>query len=129
MKRAVRPTSVIGLALALLAIAATGGLAQKPGLDIAGNWTASVLGQTVTASFSRQDKMISGVVIVPDLLTGQKNTYHVAGVFVDGKFAARHGSGHVIQGTVTGPGEAQAVFTPNGGPPMNLTLRRDRPGS
>lgn len=94
--------------------------------DIAGHWTAQVLGQTVTAAFDRQDKMITGVVVVPDPLTGQKNTYHVAGVFVDGNFAARHGSGHVLQGTMTGPGDAQAVFTPKGGPPMTLTLKRDR---
>lgn len=125
MNRLVRPFGAAWVVLAL-ALVPAGALAQKPGYDIAGNWTAFVLGQRVTASFTRQDKMISGVVIVPDPLTGQNNTYHVAGVFVDGNFAARHGSGHVIQGSMTGPGEAKAVFTPKNGPPMDLTLTRDR---
>lgn len=114
-----------GLALLL----ARGAYAQPgAGYDIAGHWSAQVLGQVVTATFARQDKLLTGVVVVPDPLTGQKNTYHVAGVFADGNFAARHGSGHVIQGTVTGPREARAVFTPKGGPPMDLLLRRDRSG-
>ena len=112
--------------LCLLLLPPVPGLAQGRAYDIAGHWSAMVLGQRVTADFTRQDKLITGVVIVPDPLTGQNNTYHVAGVFVDGNFAARHGSGHVIQGAVTGPGEAQAVFTPKNGPPMNLTLTRDR---
>jgi len=96
--------------------------AQAPG-DIAGDWTATVFGQTVTATFTRQGDMIYGVVVIPDI-GGGSNTYHLAGVTINGQFAAQHGSGHLLKGAVTGPNDAEAVFTPKSGPPLNLTFKR-----
>jgi hypothetical protein len=91
--------------------------------DIAGEWTASVLGQEVTASFTRQGDMIYGVIVIPEL-GGGSNTYHVAGVVLGDQFAAQHASGHLLKGAMVGPNEAQAVFTPKSGPPLNLVLKR-----
>ncbi len=91
--------------------------------DIAGDWTASVLGQTVTASFTRQGDMIAGVVVIPDI-GGGSNTYHVAGVVLGNDFAAQHGSGHLLKGAMTGPNTAEAVFSPKNGPSMPMKLQR-----
>lgn len=91
--------------------------------DIAGQWTASVLGQEVTASFTRQGDMIQGVVVIPDI-SGGTNTYHVAGVILGPDFAAQHGSGHLLKGTLTGPNDAEAVFAPKSGPSLTLHLKR-----
>ncbi len=115
---------VLGAVLAAMLAAAPAPAAQ-PG-DIVGEWTAAVFGQTVTASFTRQGDMIYGVIIIPDM-AGGSNTYHVAGVTLGDQFAARHGSGHLLKGRMTGPDEAQAVFTPTSGPALNLVLKR-RPG-
>jgi hypothetical protein len=106
----------------LLAFLVAAAPAQTPG-DIAGDWTATVLGQTVTASFTRQGDLISGVIVIPDI-GGGSNTYHVAGVTLNGQFAAQHGSGHLLKGTVTGPNDAEAVFTPKSGPSLNLAFKR-----
>ncbi|EFL50319.1 hypothetical protein DesfrDRAFT_2885 [Solidesulfovibrio fructosivorans JJ]] len=134
MKGSLRYVSVLatGSLLALLMLSAGTARAGKdiPGLgkEIAGQWTATVLGQEVTASFTRQGDMISGVIVIPDIVSGGSNTYHVAGVVLGDDFAAQHGSGHLLKGTVVGPNEAHAVFTPKSGPALNLVLKR-RPGS
>jgi hypothetical protein len=120
-----------GLAAALLAallLLSAGAPAQtQPAApasgDIAGDWAASVLGQTVTASFTRQGDMLYGVVVIPDI-GGGANTYHVAGVTLGDEFAAQHASGHLLKGAVTGPNDAQAVFTPKSGPPISLAFKR-----
>lgn len=100
----------------------------RSGGDIVGNWTAEALGQKVTASFTRQGDMIYGVVVIPDPLAGGSNTYHVAGVILGDEFAAQHGSGHLLKGTLTGPDSAEAVFSPKSGPSLKLHLVR-RPAS
>lgn len=126
---------LVGLLLAALALAGPGpALAQVPpkapaarataGHDIVGAWTAEALGQTVTASFTRQGDMIYGVVVIPDPLSGGSNTYHVAGVILGDEFAAQHASGHLLKGTITGPETAEAVFAPKSGPSLKLRLTR-----
>jgi len=132
-----RCTLLAGLLLAALALAGPGpALSQVPpktpapaaraagGHDIVGNWAAEALGQTVTASFTRQGDMIYGVVVIPDPLSGGSNTYHVAGVILGDEFAAQHGSGHLLKGTLTGPDTAEAVFAPKSGPSLKLRLMR-----
>lgn len=94
------------------------------GHGIVGNWAAEALGQTVTASFTRQGDMIYGVVVIPDPLSGGSNTYHVAGVILGDEFAAQHASGHLLKGTLTGPDTAEAVFAPKSGPSLKLHLTR-----
>ena len=126
-----------GLLLAALSLAAPGpALSQAPpkapvpppraagGHDIVGNWAAEALGQTVTASFTRQGDMIYGVVVIPDPISGGSNTYHVAGVILGDEFAAQHASGHLLKGTLTGPDTAEAVFAPKSGPSLKLRLTR-----
>ena len=126
-------------AMAALLLAAPGPvLSQVPpkapaaraagGHDIVGSWAAEALGQTVTASFTRQGDMIYGVVVIPDPLSGGSNTYHVAGVILGDEFAAQHASGHLLKGTLTGPDTAEAVFAPKSGPSLKLRLTR-RAGS
>jgi len=119
--RPVAPVLLAGLCLLGL-LAGRPALAQVPG-DIAGDWTASVLGQEVTASFTRQGDMLYGVIVIPDI-GGGTNTYHVAGVVLGDQFAAQHASGHLLKGTVVGPNDAEAVFTPKSGPPLNLVFKR-----
>jgi hypothetical protein len=124
--------SGLGRLLAAMAaglwLLAAGPLPAQPKPDIVGAWAAEALGQTVTASFTRQGDMIFGVVVIPDPLAGGANTYHVAGVILGNEFAAQHASGHLLKGTLTGPDTAEAVFTPKSGPSLKLRLTR-RPGS
>ena len=112
---------VILLAACWLGIASPA-LAQKDA-GIVGAWSASVLGQEVTANFTRQGDMIYGVVVIPDM-GGGSNTYHLAGVILGNEFAAQHGSGHLLKGRLTGPNTAEAVFSPKSGPSMPLHLTR-----
>ncbi|MFP5258316.1 MAG: hypothetical protein ACLGQH_04765 [Acidobacteriota bacterium] len=98
----------------------------QPEAGIVGKWSASVLGQEVTASFTRQGDMIYGVIVIPDV-GGGTNTYHVAGVILGAEFAAQHASGHLLKGTLTGPNTAEAVFSPKSGPSMPLHLTRRGP--
>ena len=128
---------LVGLILAVLSLADPGpAWSQVPpkasapavraagGHDIVGDWTAEALGQTVTASFTRQGDMIYGVVVIPDPMSGGSNTYHVAGVILGDEFAAQHASGHLLKGTLTGPDTAEAVFAPKSGPSLKLRLTR-----
>ena len=110
------------LCVLLATAAALPALAQQAA-DIAGNWSAVVLGQEITASFTRQGDMINGVVTIPDI-GGGSNVYHVAGVILGADFAAQHGSGHLLKGTLTGPDTAEAVFSPKNGPSLTLHLQR-----
>ena len=132
-----RAALLAGLLLAALALAGPGpALSQVPpkapapaaraaGVhDIVGAWTAEALGQTVTASFTRQGDMIYGGVVIPAPLSGGSNTYHVAGVILGDEFAAQHASGHLLKGTLTGPDTAEAVFAPKSGPSLKLRLTR-----
>ena len=107
----------------LLLVAAAFAGPARTGNEIAGDWTATVLGQEVTAAFARQGDMISGVIVIPDI-GGGTNTYHVAGVILGNEFAAQHGSGHLLKGTLVGPDEAHAVFKPKSGPSLNLVFKR-----
>ncbi len=94
-------------------------------LDLTGKWSADVLGLTVTAEFTQKDKLLSGVLVLRDLM-GQSNTYHFSGTIVDGFFAAVHGSGHMLKGTMHGPNEADAELTLKDATPLPIQLRRVR---
>ncbi|WP_029460706.1 hypothetical protein [Solidesulfovibrio alcoholivorans] len=119
MRRYFRAAALCVLLAVMIALPA---LAQRAA-DIAGNWSAVVLGQEITADFTRQGDMINGVVAIPDI-GGGKNIYHVAGVILGADFAAQHGSGHLLKGTLTGPDTAEAVFSPKTGPSLTLHLKR-----
>lgn len=123
MNRVGRPLAVLLPVLCLLAVLAGRPAGAQAAGDISGEWTATVLGQEVTASFTRQGDMIYGVIVIPEF-GGGSNTYHVAGVVLGDQFAAQHASGHLLKGTMVGPNEAQAVFSPKSGPPLNLVLKR-----
>ena len=113
--------SVILLVTLWLGLAVPAQAQQDAG--IVGTWSAAVLGQEVTANFTRQGDMIYGVVVLPDI-SGKTNTYHLAGVIVGADFAAQHGSGHLLKGRLTGLNTAEAVFTLKSGPAVPLHLVR-----
>ncbi|WP_043636512.1 hypothetical protein [Desulfovibrio sp. TomC] len=117
---------LMAVLLAVLWLGTPSPAAAQKDAGIVGNWSATVLGQQVTASFTRKDDMIFGVIVIPDM-GGTSNTYHVAGVILGAEFAAQHGSGHLLKGTLTGPDTAEAVFTPKSGPSLPLHLTR-QPG-
>ena len=120
MNRLAFLTSVL---LAVLWLGTASPAAAQKDAGIVGNWSATVLGQQVTVSFTRKDDMIYGVVVIPDM-GGASNTYHVAGVVLGAEFAAQHASGHLLKGRLTGPNTAEAVFTPKSGPSLPLHLTR-----
>ncbi len=115
-----RKLTILTFSAVWLAVAA-----QAAPLDLTGRWEAQVLGFPVTAEFTQDGKLLSGVLVLRDA-AGQSSTYHLRGTIVDGFFAAVHGSGHMLRGTMRGPDEADGEFTPTGAPPLAIHLRRVR---
>lgn len=113
------------LSIPLLTVLWLTAAAHAAPLDLTGKWAADVLGLTVTAEFTQNDKLLSGVLVLRDI-TGQNNTYHFSGTIVDGFFAAVHGSGHMLRGTMHGPNEADAELTLKDATPLPIHLRRVR---
>ncbi|MFZ5811594.1 MAG: hypothetical protein ACOY4F_06090 [Thermodesulfobacteriota bacterium] len=113
------------LLIPLLAVWWLTAAAHAAPLDLTGKWSAEVVGLTVAAEFTQNDKLLSGVLVLRDI-TGQSNTYHFSGTIVDGFFAAVHGSGHMLRGTMHGPNEADAELTLKGAQPLPIHMRRVR---
>ena len=77
--------------------------------DLTGQWEARVMGAPVTAEFSQDGQMFTGVMRIPEP-GGKVNVYHLAGAIFDEKFVALHGSGHVFEGRATSADAAEGVF-------------------
>ncbi len=93
------------------------------GYDLTGQWEASILGSRVTAEFTQNGQMFTGVMRVPEP-GGKINVYHLAGAIFDAKFVALHGSGHVFEGVMTSKDEARGEFKIAGGPVLDVRLHR-----
>lgn len=115
-----RKTGFVFLSVLWLTVAA-----HAAALDLTGKWEAQGMGFPVTAEFTQKGKLLSGVLVLRDI-TGQSNTYHLSGTIVDGFFAAVHGSGHMLRGTMLGPNEADGEFTLKDAQPLPIHLRRVR---
>jgi len=91
--------------------------------DLTGRWEADFFGARVTAEFAQDGQMFTGVMRVPEP-GGKIDVYHLAGAIFDAKFVALHGSGHVFEGMMTSPDEAEGTFKMADGPAFDVRLRR-----
>jgi len=99
---------------------------QAGTFDLTGSWEALVMGAPVTAEFSQEGQMFTGVMRIPEP-GGKVNVYHLAGAIFDEKFVALHGSGHVFEGKMTSPDAAEGEFRLAGGGALNVRFVRKRP--
>jgi len=91
--------------------------------DLTGDWEAVVMGAPVTAEFTQDGQMFTGVMRIPEP-GGKINVYHLAGAIFDEKFVALHGSGHVFEGRMTSPDAAEGVFKLAGGGSFSVRFVR-----
>ncbi len=110
----------------LLAAFLAAAAASAAGFDLTGRWEAEVLGANVAAEFEQTGKLLKGVLYVPDI-NGKTNVYHLAGTVVDDQFAALHGSGHLLRGSMPDNNTAQGVFTLKTGEKIPLRFHRCGP--
>ncbi|HMK36561.1 MAG TPA: hypothetical protein VK463_15920 [Desulfomonilaceae bacterium] len=97
--------------------------AEGTGLNVTGNWEASVLGSTVKAQVRQEGHLIEGVAHVYTLF-GAKDTYHFAGNINHGKIFASHNSGHTFSGSVTPDGRMVGTLKTRGGKRVGVNAFR-----
>jgi hypothetical protein len=73
-----------------------------------------VFGTKVYANINHQGKNISGVAWYYDFWR-KKITFHFKGYYDKGRVYAKHGSGHVFHGRVTGDGRLVGAITTKDG--------------
>jgi hypothetical protein len=103
------------------------GLPARAEADVTGLWSASFMGNNVNCQVEQRGQFIYGVARVTTR-TGEVNVYHLAGVVVNGKITAIHGSGNFFEGQVAGPDQAEGTFHFRDGMTMGLTATRTQPG-
>jgi hypothetical protein len=101
------PVCVILFALMILP-------AWGSGLNVSGNWEASVMGSKVKAQVHQEGNVVQGVARVYNLIGG-KDTYHFTGNIDRGRITAGHNSGHVFSGNVTPDGRLVGTLKTRGG--------------
>jgi hypothetical protein len=114
----------IVFALALLAAMAGPARADQ---DMTGLWVASFMGNTVECHLEQRGQSLYGAAFVTGR-TGAVNTYHVAGVIMDGHITAVHGSGHIFQGVLQGEDKLSGELTFKDGPTVSLQASRTKRG-
>ena len=109
----------------LLCLLLWAGLAQAAvaGNDITGLWVASLYGNSVECHLEQRGEFLYGRVQVTTR-TGERNTYHVAGVVMNGEVRAMHGSGHGFVGRLEGANRVSGQFTFKDGPTIGLQAER-----
>jgi hypothetical protein len=113
------------LSIPLLTVLWLTAAAHAAPLDLTGKWAADVLGLTVTAEFTQNDKLLSGVLVLRDI-TGQNNTYHFSGTIVTGFSRPCTAAGTCSQGHHAWTERGDAELTLKDATPLRSTLRRVR---
>lgn len=93
----------------LFALAAAG--AARAQADVSGLWVADFMGNAVECHMEQRGQYLFGKAVV-NTVSGERNTYTLAGVVLEGgRIRAVHGSsGNYFEGTVNGPDKASGTF-------------------
>lgn len=112
-------------AAACLLLALT--LPARAGGDLTGLWETSFLGNSVVCHLEQRGEYLYGAAFVTTR-SGERNAYHLAGLIVNGKIVAMHGSGHVFKGECQGADTVAGEFTFKDGPTVNMQAKRIQRG-
>lgn len=95
--------------------------------DLTGLWVSSFMGNSVECHLEQRGDCLYGAAFVTTR-SGERNTYHMAGLMVNGKIVAMHGSGHLFQGQCRDADTITGEFTFKGGPTVSLQAKRTQRG-
>uniref|UniRef100_A0A7C4AIC7 DUF2147 domain-containing protein n=1 Tax=Fundidesulfovibrio putealis TaxID=270496 RepID=A0A7C4AIC7_9BACT len=106
---------------------ANGAKPDAPKLDLTGLWKADFMGNRIECHLEQRGDFLYGLAYVYNR-SGERITYHLAGVVSGDRVRAMHGSGHVFDGTLQGPDAASGTFTFKDGPSFSMQAQRTAHG-
>lgn len=101
--------------------------AARAAEDATGLWVATMYGNAVECHLEQRGSHIFGVAYVTTR-SGERNTYHLAGVILNGQVTAMHGAGHVFVGRLEGENHVSGQFTFKDGPSITMQAERVKCG-
>lgn len=111
----------------LVLLWAMGSQAVQAGNNASGLWVTSMFGNAVECHLEQRGEYVYGVAQVTTR-AGDRNTYHLAGVIVNGEVQAMHGSGHRFVGRLEGENRVSGQFVFKDGPTIALQAERIKCG-
>ena len=114
--------SIIFVLLATVAVTA----AAESRSDVTGLWQSEFYGNKVECHLEERGQFLYGVVYV-NTRTGERNTYHVAGMINGNHVRAQHGGGNYFEGEIAGD-TASGTFHMKGCPPLAMKAERVKRG-
>jgi hypothetical protein len=112
------------LAFSLLLVALSPALAQA---DVSGLWVADFYGNRVECHIEQRGQYLYGVVYVTTR-SGERNTYHVAGLVQGNHLRAQHGGGNYFEGDLENENKASGTFYVKDGPSVAMQAERIKKG-
>ncbi|WP_243311805.1 hypothetical protein [Fundidesulfovibrio agrisoli] len=109
---------LLALALALPAAASA---------DMTGLWEADFMGNRVECHLEQRGNFLYGVAYV-FTRSGDRNTYHLAGMVDHGRIRAQHGSGNYFEGALQNADTAAGTFYFKDGPSVPMQAKRTAKG-
>jgi len=103
------------------------GAQASPQPDVTGLWVADFFGNRVECHLEQRGQFLYGVAYV-HTRTGEKNTYHIAGLVLDNTIRAMHGSGNTFVGAVQGENTVAGTFAFKDGPSFAMQAERTKRG-
>jgi len=91
--------------------------------DITGLWRSEFYGNKVECHIEQRGQFIYGVVYV-NTQSGERNTYHVAGVVIGNHVRAQHGGGNYFDGDVQGDTASGTFHIKKNG--LSVAMRAER---
>jgi hypothetical protein len=112
------------LVFILLLVTLSPALAQA---DVSGLWVSDFYGNRVECHIEQRGQFLYGVAYVTTR-TGERNTYHVAGLVQGRHIRAQHGGGNYFEGDVEGADQVSGTFYMKNGPSIAMQAERIKRG-
>lgn len=112
---------------AILPAGVPAGAQASASADVTGLWVADFFGNRVECHLEQRGQFLYGVAYV-HTRTGEKNTYHIAGLVLDNAIRAMHGSGNTFVGAVQGENTVAGTFAFKDGPSFAMQAERTMRG-
>jgi len=120
-----KPIVLAGAVMLALALGAV--IPAAASADMTGLWEAEFLGNRVECHLEQRGKFLYGVAYV-HTRTGERNTYHLAGMVDNGRVRAQHGSGNYYEGSLRGEDTTAGTFFFKDGPSLPVQAQRTARG-
>lgn len=95
--------------------------------DMTGMWVSDFYGNRVECHLEQRGEFLYGVAYV-FTRAGERNTYHLAGLYLDNTIRALHGSGNSFIGALQGDDKAAGTFFFKDGPSFAMQAERVKRG-